>query len=853
MDYRTLSQTELFERISQGSSKGNGKSPPLTLILGSGFSYGVIPTTAQIVQKDLPWWDWCQREEQDGPTLQRYRETRDAPDDLPTKANARAFWQRVLDCHRRQPDKDKAPINLDADGVPDKDSVGAAYRFVLSSACTPGLCEPDSVRRYFGDMIRRADRRTNPAHLFLASIIAEKPRLFGTIFTTNFDPLLQRSLQLVNAAYFVSDRPDTLEYPDDDEVVDPVHVIHTHGSIYRYLLVNTPDAIKRYAQENQAKLQEYFRKHAVLIVGFAGWDDAITNALAGVTTFARSLYWLDRGGSLESSSLTPVARGILAKHDNAFYVPIKSADDVMAQLHQHLTTHALPQVLRDPILVAKEQLKLCDLSGVKVFRSRPGLKVSADGKGSVSSDGGENVDLGNEAEAVGKRLDAAQDLFTGKTSTDENAILLAKVRRQFAAASDHYFSDRYEQALPELEFVLAHAPLLDPAERALAYFRRGYVYSQRGDVSRAIEDYTFVIDMPDAPAERKARSLVNRGCMYGQRGDAAHAIADSTAVIDMPDAPADQKAGARINRGVVYGRRGEAGDVERAITDFTAVIDMPDALAEQKAKARFNRGVRYGQRGDAGDVEREIADYTAVIDMSDAPAEQKAGARFNRGISYGQRGEGGDVERAIADYTAVIDMPDAPAEQKADARFNRGITYGQRWAAGDVEHAITDYTAVIDMPDAPAEQKANARVNRGATYSQRGEAGDVERAIADYTVVIDMPDAPAEQKADARFNRGITYGQRREAGDLERGIADYTAVIDMPDAPAEQKAMARVNRGVSYGQRGEAGDVERAITDYTAVIDMPDASAELKAAARDNLKRLKKPKKPTKPGRKKKT
>jgi hypothetical protein len=355
MDYRTLSESELFERNSPGSSKGNGESPPLTLILGSGLSYGVIPTTAQIVQKDLPWWMSCQQRT-DGHTPQEYLATLKAPDDDAAKANARAFWERVLACHRRQPEHEKRPIKLDAEGVPDKESVGEAYRFALSPRCTPGLCEPDYVRRYFGDMIRRAGLRTNPAHQLLASIIAAKPRLFGTIFTTNFDHLLQRSLQLVNAPYFVSDRPDTLQYPDDDDVFDDVHLIHAHGSIFRYLLVNSPEEIERYAEVNQPKLQEYFRKRAVLIIGFAGWDDAITRALAGVATFARSLYWLDRGSSLETSHLTQAARGILKKHVNAFYVPIKSADDVMAKWHQHLTKNGLTTETKQSCLDSRRRI-----------------------------------------------------------------------------------------------------------------------------------------------------------------------------------------------------------------------------------------------------------------------------------------------------------------------------------------------------------------------------------------------------------------------------------------------------------------------------------------------------------------
>ncbi len=760
MDYKFLKQADLFERISQRIPKTADKPPhpPFTLILGSGFSHGIIPTTAEVIRKDLPWWKWCQRADENGPTPKDFQDRKEKDPAFigNVKAEAKAFWERVLVCHNRQPIDKKKPIVLDADGVPDKDSIGEAYRFALSSHCVSGLCEPDDVRRYFGDMIRRAGRRLNPAHLFLAAIIAEKPRLFGTIFTTNFDPLLQRSLQLVNAPYFVSDRPETLQYPDDDDVADAVHVIHAHGSIYRYLLVNSPEEIERYAKENQGKLQEYFRKHAVLIVGFSGWDDAITRALTGVGTFARALYWCDRNPDPDKSNLTPDAREILKRHANAFYVPIKDADDLMVQLHQHLIGHTLPRLFREPILAARDQLDLCDLTGVKLSRSAEPSPV--DGKSVGSASVNEDFDLGNEVQTVRKRLDDAQDLFTGKTSTDPAAMLAAQVRQRFAVASDLYFSDKYTEALPHFDFVI-NANVLDPAERALAQYRRGVAYGMRG-----------------------------------QAGDVEHEIADYTAAIDVPDAPAEQRAWARYNRGIAYGLRGQAGDVERALADCTAVIDMPDANAEQRARARVNRCIAYGKRGLAGDLELAIADCTAVIDMPDAPTEQRARACVNRGFTFGQRGHAGDVERAIADYTAIIDMPDANAEQRALARNNRGFAYGERGQAGDLECALADYTALIDMPDANAEQRADARVNRGITFDQRGQAGDLELAIADYTAAIDMPDAPAEQRADACVNRGVAYGKRGLTGDVELAIADYDAAIDMPDAPAELREKARISR-----------------------------------------------------------
>lgn len=236
-----------------------------------------------------------------------------------TTASSSAFWPAVAFVRNAvgraalkpaafvsaQSSAAKERFTLAPDGLPTWETLGEAYRFALCPQCGPGLNTPRDVRAYFGDLIRRAGNRLNPAHLYLAATIAEQQtrRLFGTIFTTNFDPLLQRSLQLVNAPYFVSDRPETLQYPDDDDVADAVHVIHAHGSIYRYLLLNSPAEIERYAKANQNKLQEYFRKHAVLIVGFSGWDDAITRALGSVSQFDCNLYWCDRAGDPDKSSL----------------------------------------------------------------------------------------------------------------------------------------------------------------------------------------------------------------------------------------------------------------------------------------------------------------------------------------------------------------------------------------------------------------------------------------------------------------------------------------------------------------------------------------------------------------------
>jgi len=757
MGYNILNQADLFARISQRIPTDSNAHPPFTLILGSGFSYGVIPTTAQIIQKDLPWWMWCQRGDSGGPMREEFFRTNESRDDDTAKTEAKAFWQRVYSAHLGTW-KEKFELSS-TDGLPTRESLGAAYRYALSVQCGPGLNTPRDVRRYFGDIIRRAGTRLNPAHLYLAAIIAEKRtrRLFGTIFTTNFDPLLQRSLQLVNAPFFVSDRPETLQYPDDDDVADAVHIIHAHGSIYRYLLLNSPEEIERFAVTNQNKLQEYFRKHAVLIVGSSGWDDAITRALKSVEQFDLNLYWCDRGGKPDESSLTSDARHILSKHSNAFYVPIKDADDLMVQLHQHLIGHTLPRIFREPILAARDQLDLCDLGGVRLPRTvNPSTTGAIDEKVSGSSGSTDELDLGDEVGRVRDQLIAAEDCFNGKTSKDPAARLAAQVRQRLSVAVDLSFSGKYAEAVTHFDFALKNAKMLAPGEQAQAQFYRAYAYSQRGlpgDLELEIADYAAVIEMQDASPELRARAHINRGLAYSQRGhlgDVDLEIAEYDAVIKMSGAPAEQVAKARINRGLTYGQRGQVEDIELEIADYTAVLAMPDAPPAQRSKAHLNRGVTYGQRGQAGDMDLELADYNAVIEMPDAPLAQRVRAQFNRGVAYEKRGNEGDIKLAIDDFTAIIEMNDAPVDERAMSLINRGVIYRKRGRKGDIDRAIADYSAVIDMHDASIEHRTTAQVNRGLAYKQRGQPGDPKLAIFDFDAVAGMSGAPASERERAQ-------------------------------------------------------------------------------------------------------
>lgn len=773
---QSITQTELLDRLEREATQSASGRCGCTLILGSGFSYPIVPTTSQIVREDLPWFIWCQQSEKDGPTPRDFANT-ERRTELADKAkeHARTFWQLVKEWASQHKNAMGQPLafSLGDDGLPDRAGVTNAYMSAFSTACPRGLGTDEMARRFLAEIIKRGGKRLNPAHLYLASLMSEKPHLFRTIFTTNFDPLLQRSLQLVNMPYFVSDRPDVMQHPDDDGDVDALHLVHVHGSIYRYLLLNTPEDIVSFAELNQPLLQQYFRKHAVLIIGYGGWDDAITRALAKVDRFSKNLYWCDLGPSPERSGISDLGRALIQKQSSAFYVPIKGADDLLVSLHQRLVGHALPRLFREPITVVQSQLEQCDLNGITVARiaeedpakARASTNRCPDERSGASASPSatdEALDLGVQVRLIQARLENAQRVVRGEAA-DQNE---ARLQERIAKATDLYFGAKYADAFPLIDEILSTATLSNTS-RALWLFRRGVTHGRVGRGEQEIRDYTTVINLLGAPAELVAKSLHNRGVAHGQAGRGEQAIADYTSAIDLPGAPAEQVAKAMVNRGFMHGR---AARDKQEIADYTSAINLPGAPAELVAKALYNRGVAHGL---AGRSEQSIADYTSAINLPGTPAEQVAKAMVNRGVMHARAGRG---EQAIADYTSAINLPGTPAEQVSKAMVNRGVIHAR---AGRSEQAIADYTSAINLPGTPAEQVARAMVNRGVTLR---EAGRTELAIADWTAAINLRGAPPEQVAKALFNRGVMHDQ---AGRSEQARSEFNAIVELKGVPID--------------------------------------------------------------------
>jgi tetratricopeptide (TPR) repeat protein len=311
------------------------------------------------------------------------------------------------------------------------------------------------------------------------------------------------------------------------------------------------------------------------------------------------------------------------------------------------------------------------------------------------------------------------------------------------------------------------------ADQPLAYYVRGLVYIEQGNLESAIVDFSDAIRLNPNYAE----AYSNRGLARYEQGDLESAIADFTDAIGL-DANLAQ---AYVNRGTA---RYNQGELESAIADFTNAIDLDTTLGE----AYYNRAIA---RYDQSDLDGAIADFSDAIRFNSNLAE----AYYNRGRA---RYDQGDLDDAISDYNEAIRLDTTFAE----AYTNRGIA---RYDQGDLDGAIADYNEAVRLDPTLAE----AYSNRGrARYDQ----GDLDDAIADFTDAIRLN----PNLAVAYSNRGSAYGDQ---GNLGNAIADFNQAIDLNPNYAD----AYYNRGFA---RYQEGDEEGAIEDYNNAIRLNPNYAE---------------------------
>ena len=165
----------------------------------------------------------------------------------------------------------------------------------------------------------------------------------------------------------------------------------------------------------------------------------------------------------------------------------------------------------------------------------------------------------------------------------------------------------------------------EPVKVNLAYYMRGLVYQEQGQLEKALADYNMVNALEPFHFE-VYHSL---GSIHEKMGQTGKAIEDYSMAIAIN--PHAEKA--LISRGILYGK---AGLFNKAIVDFDKAVEV----APYYPPAYVNRGTAYFR---LGQDDRALADFSRAIELD----QNYAGGYVNRGSLYLKTG---NKEGAVSDY-----------------------------------------------------------------------------------------------------------------------------------------------------------------------------------------------------------
>ncbi len=473
--------------------------------------------TGELVNECIPDWLLHLDEEELPPELRSKVYPTEDKEQL--KARAQHFWRefyaRNKDRHDAYGEK-IATFSFKAEGLPD--DCGAAYQAVFHREALGGFENLARTRRFFRQLTMGPEGKVklNGTHFYLASLLALQPRgssisepsdrykarrpFVRTILTTNFDPLLQVSLQLVNLLYYTSDQPDLLQLDLTSEAIhNEIQIVHVHGSIHRPFLANSRTDLDAMRNRHADGLAGFLGGHGVIVLGSGGWEDCLTEALKRCQHLPHGLYWLGR----DEASLPQPVVDLLKQHTgDAFFVRITDASDFVARLYSALAPRLnLPELLVEPLLLLRREMEKIDLSSAaplpKAAKITPAQVLLT------------NLDLLQQAHdrffAPKSDLDVQEQAATATRGLTPDAA--AQLLRQ----ADLRYSDKKFPMALGLYDALIENKALHGRNLASALFRRGDCHGEAGETDKAIADYSAVIQMPDAPPETRGPALGMRG------------------------------------------------------------------------------------------------------------------------------------------------------------------------------------------------------------------------------------------------------------------------------------------------------------------------------------------------------
>jgi tetratricopeptide (TPR) repeat protein len=197
---------------------------------------------------------------------------------------------------------------------------------------------------------------------------------------------------------------------------------------------------------------------------------------------------------------------------------------------------------------------------------------------------------------------------------------------------------------------------------------RGNREAKAGNYKAAIKRYDDVLKINP----RNANAYYNRGIVWFEMGEMDNAISDYTKALEIDK----ELTEAYFNRAFIWRSK---GNYDRAISDYTKAL-LLNPNNSLKNRIYFSRALTWYKRGD---YERTIGDLTEGINLDSRNPE----AYFYRAEAWYEKG---NFDRAISDYSKAIEIN--PKYTKAV--FDRANTLHEK---GNFAAAITDYERAIEL------------------------------------------------------------------------------------------------------------------------------------------------------------
>ncbi len=181
----------------------------------------------------------------------------------------------------------------------------------------------------------------------------------------------------------------------------------------------------------------------------------------------------------------------------------------------------------------------------------------------------------------------------------------------------------------------------------IAYYFKGLILSQLGDIDGAMQSYTRAIEANP----NYLPAFVDRGTAYSKRGDFDNALKDYNAALKIDPL----NAAALTNRGILYSDRQMHS---LAIDDLNKAIES----SPYDSTVYFHRATVYENMGE---YELAIQDYTKGIELD----QEDIDMYYNRGHVYRKIG---DYGQAISEFRKVVEIaPDTSMANEASEEIKK--------------------------------------------------------------------------------------------------------------------------------------------------------------------------------------